>query len=254
MKKKANFKKIRKNIEKLEGLILMFLGFMFLGLRLGFPVQIILLACNFILYFIENKESKKIVLTEEEERSTAYHEAGHVVLFRIMNWQINEASILPTQDSIGHVSANEKEKKTFYSKEEMEDKIMIYLAGRVAESLVLNKIDEGACNDLKYVTSIAIKMITEYGMDDEIGPVSINKDDEASILYINKEMNKKIWQKVFECIKELEKRTRRILVSNREFLEVIAQALLKHKTLTGEEIEKYYQKLLNENVDNTYNA
>lgn len=247
MKKRFDFLKFRKKLMKVQTIILKFLGILFFWKLLGLTAVITLYVVNYVLFCIEDKVRTKNEksLSEEEKFSNAYHEAGHVVMFKFFNWKVREATITPSQNNDGHVIADDYTRK-YTTKKKLEEEIMIFLGGRVAESLVLDDIDNGSNGDLNQATSIALKMITEYGMDSEIGPISISKNPKEDFPPLSEEMNNKIWDKTLENLKELEKKTKRILVANRDFLDIIAHNLLEYNTISGEKIENLYQQYLSE--------
>jgi len=128
-------------------------------------------------------EKKSRILTDEEKRLTAYHEAGHAVAAKILdkNSNVHKVSIIPRGRAGGFTMYTPDEDRMYTSKKEMLNRIIIMLAGRVAEEITLDDISTGASNDLERATSLARKMITKYGMSDVIGPISYDEGEEVFI-------------------------------------------------------------------------
>jgi len=128
-------------------------------------------------------EKKSRILTDEEKRLTAYHEAGHAVAAKILdkNSNVHKVSIIPRGRAGGFTMYTPDEDRMYTSKKEMLNRIIIMLAGRVAEEITLDDISTGASNDLERATSLARKMITKYGMSDAIGPISYDEGEEVFI-------------------------------------------------------------------------
>lgn len=131
---------------------------------------------------IAGPEKKSRVVSEKDRKLTAYHEAGHAVVMHLLPHgdPVHEISIIPRGMAGGYTLSLPEHEKNYMAKSELEEEIIGLLGGRVAEKLVLNDISTGASNDLERATSIARKMITEYGMSENLGPMTFgNKQEEV---------------------------------------------------------------------------
>lgn len=130
---------------------------------------------------IAGPEKKSRVVSEKDRKLTAYHEAGHAVVMHLLPHgdPVHEVSIIPRGMAGGYTLSLPEHEKNYMAKSELQEEIIGLLGGRVAEKLVLDDISTGASNDLERATSIARKMITEYGMSESLGPMTFgNKQDE----------------------------------------------------------------------------
>ena len=126
-------------------------------------------------------EKKSRVITEKEKKLTAYHEAGHALLTKLLDpkAKVHQISIIPRGRAGGYTMHTPEEDKYYSSKQEMLDDIVVLLGGRVAEAIKLDDISTGASNDLQRATAIARAMVTQYGMSDAIGPVCYDSNEEV---------------------------------------------------------------------------
>lgn len=173
----------------------------------------------------------------EARRLTAYHEAGHAVVSKFLKTQesVKEISIIPRGNAGGYTWHQTAEDRTYSSKTGLTERLVVLLGGRVAEQIALGDISTGASEDLNVATRIARDMICVYGMNDEIGPVSISNQNDAA-LYGGQEIGKAIAQ----TVKEAEKRAMEILNNNRSILDTVAETLLAKETISGEEFEELF--------------
>ena len=127
-----------------------------------------------IIKVIAGPEKKARVITDKEKRLTAYHEAGHAVMTKLLPTQdpVHQVSIIPRGRAGGYTLSLPKEDKFYISKTEMNEDIMTLLGGRVAEKLILDDISTGASNDIERATSIARSMVVKYGMSEKLGPIT----------------------------------------------------------------------------------
>lgn len=194
---------------------------------------------------IAGPEKKSRVISEEDRKLTAYHEAGHaVVMNNLKNSDpVHEISIIP-RGMAGGYTMNLPEKDTSYtSKSRLLDEMVGLLGGRVAEKLVLGDISTGAKNDIDRMSSIARKMVTEYGMSDELGPLSYGNSHGEVFLgrdlgherNYSEEVASKIDKEVNILSFNAYDRAEQILKDNIEKLHAVAKALLERERLTGEE-------------------
>ncbi|MDD2435512.1 MAG: ATP-dependent zinc metalloprotease FtsH [Bacilli bacterium] len=190
------------------------------------------------------KKSKKY--TEKEKRLVAYHEAGHVVLGLKLDGanDVQKVTIIPRGYAGGYTMMLPKEEKITATKNELLERISGLLGGRVAEELVFNEITTGAHNDFEQATKIARAMVTEYGMSD-LGPVQY--EHQESSVFLGRDYNKsrnfssqvayEIDNEIRSIISAQYEVTQKTLSENRDLLDLIANALIEHETITKEQIE-----------------
>lgn len=191
-------------------------------------------------------EKRSHIITENERRLTAYHEAGHAVLSKLVDKtsHVHKVSIIPRGRTGGFTMYIPDEDKTYTSRNEMLDRIVVMLGGRVAEALILDDISTGASNDIQRATDLARHMVMKYGMSDVIGPVSYDEGGEVFIgrdFAHSKPYSEKtaadIDAEVRKILMEQYKKTEQILTENMNTLKRIAKKLLEKETIDGEEFE-----------------
>lgn len=185
------------------------------------------------------------IISEKELKITAVHEAGHAVVSKLLPTQasVKEISIVPRGAAGGYTMHETIEDKQYISRQEFKEKLIVLLAGRVAESLFIGDISTGASNDLEVATEEARKMIMIYGMDDDLGPISFKND--STIDYLGEHTLDVIWEKVGNILKESENNALQLIKANEELLKLLTQLLLSQETVTGEELDSLiteYQK------------
>ncbi len=190
------------------------------------------------------KKSKKY--TEREKKVVAYHEAGHAVLgIKLENaHEVQKITIIPRGNAGGYNMMLPKEETYFSTKTELLETICGLLGGRVAEELIFKEVTTGAHNDFEQATKIARSMVTEYGMS-SLGPLQL-ETQEGSI-FLGRDYNKsrnfssqvafEIDQEMRKIIEECYERATKIIKENKDLLELIANTLLEHETITKEQIE-----------------
>jgi cell division protease FtsH len=187
-------------------------------------------------------ERKSMVLSEEEKVTTAYHEAGHTLIAKLLPNadKVHKVTIIPRGKALGITQQFPEEDKYTYTKDYLLDRLCVLFGGRVAEELALGTISTGAGNDIERATEIARRMVAEWGMSDRIGPIAIKLKEQFGepVELISEEMKRLIDKEVKRIIKETYERTREIISQNMDKLENLAKALLERETLTGEEIDK----------------
>ncbi len=188
--------------------------------------------------------------SEKERKLTAYHEAGHAVVSKFLSTQNNvkEVSIIPRGVAGGYTLHETIEDKSYISKTELTEKLVTLLGGRVAEQIALNDISTGASNDLEVATKVAKNMICVYGMNEEVGPISLV---DAHNEVIGTETMSLIFKLIARSVKEAEEKATRILTENRKLLDTVAETLLQKETISGEELNeilKAYQSNCTTNV------
>ena len=204
-------------------------------------------------------EKRSRVITDNEKRLTAFHEAGHAVLAKLVNKtsHVHKVSIIPRGRAGGFTMYVPDEDKMYTSKNEMLDRIIVMLGGRVAEELTMEDISTGASSDLQQATKLARQMVTKYGMSDVIGPVSYNDDEEVFIgrdFAHSKSYSEKTASDIDEEIKHIlimqYKKTEQILTENMDILKRVAEKLLEKETISGEEFEECFIQGGNNNENN----
>lgn len=192
-------------------------------------------------------EKKSRVLTDDEKKLTAYHEAGHAILAKALDKTatVNQISIIPRGMAGGYTMYFPKEDKMYNSKNEMLNQIIILMGGRGAEELVMDDISTGASNDLERATKIAHAMVSKYGMTDAIGPVAYNNGDEVFIgrdLAHSKAYSEKTAAEIDDEVKKIMvtqyNKTLKALKDNFEELKAVAELLLEKETIDANEFSE----------------
>ncbi|HPC03427.1 MAG TPA: ATP-dependent zinc metalloprotease FtsH [Syntrophales bacterium] len=192
-------------------------------------------------------ERKSLVISEEEKRNTAYHEAGHTLVARLTPGTdpIHKVTIIPRGRALGLTQQLPVDEKHAYTKEYLLNAIAILLGGRAAESLVLKDFTTGAGNDIERATDLARKMVCEWGMSEELGPLSFGKKEEQIFLGkefathkdYSEETAEKIDREVSRIVRENFDRARTLLSGNIAMLHRMAEELLTKEVLNAEEID-----------------
>jgi len=192
------------------------------------------------------KERKSMIMSDEEKRNTAYHEAGHALAAHLLpdTDPLHKVTIIPRGRALGVTTQLPAEDKYSYTREYMEASLTILLAGRVAEELVLGSCTTGASNDLERVTERARKMVCEWGMSEEIGPLSYGKKEEQ--IFLGREIAQhqdysentamQIDKEVKKVVLAAYAEAKELLEENRDALILVAEALLEYETLDGNEV------------------
>ncbi|NMB35426.1 MAG: ATP-dependent metallopeptidase FtsH/Yme1/Tma family protein [Firmicutes bacterium] len=195
---------------------------------------------------IAGTEKKSRVISDFEKKIVAFHEAGHALVGFLLPHTdpVHKVSIIPRGKAGGYTLMLPEEDRYYMTRSELLDRVATLLAGRVAEDVVFNEISTGAQNDLERATAIVRQMIMEYGMSDELGPITLGRKYEQVFLgrdltrdrdfseEIAKAIDKEIRRTVDRCYHMAEE----LIVRNREELDAIAEALLEKETLDAEEI------------------
>jgi cell division protease FtsH len=196
---------------------------------------------------IAGPEKRSKVISDNEKKLTAYHEAGHAVVAKLSSSKdpVHMITIIPRGGAGGFTMYLPEEDKSYRSKSDMEEYIVRLLGGRVAEKLALDDISTGASNDIERATKIARAMVTTYGMSDELGPMSYGTSDDE--VFLGRDFNKirnysedvaaKIDREMRRIIDNAYNKTEKLLSENIEKLHRVAQALLEKETITGKEFE-----------------
>ena len=199
-------------------------------------------------------EKKSRVRSEKENKLVAYHEAGHAVVSRFLPTQdaVHQISIVPRGMAGGYTMYRPNEDKSFMSKSEMQENIISLLGGRVAEKLILDDISTGASNDIERATKIARAMVTQYGMSDRIGPMTLGVGQEEVFLGRDLAQSKEyseetasvIDEEVKSIIDTAYKTAEEILRRNIDKLHAVAGVLLEKEKIDGDEFEAIFNALL----------
>jgi cell division protease FtsH len=194
-------------------------------------------------------ERRSMVMSDDEKKLTAYHEAGHalVALHMPKSDPLHKVTIIPRGRALGVTMSLPERDRYSYSKAELISKLAMMFGGRVAEELVFGpeNITTGAGNDIQQATALARRMITEYGFSTKLGPLRYSENEEEVFLghsvtqrkNVSDATAKLIDDEIHELIAQSEGNARRILTENREDLEKLAKALLEFESLSGEEVQ-----------------
>jgi len=192
-------------------------------------------------------ERKSMIISDEEKKSTAYHEAGHALVTALIPEAdpIHKVTIIPRGMALGVTQQLPLDDRYTYSKEYLEAQLSVYMAGRVAENMFLDKTTTGAANDFEKATDIARKMVCQYGMSD-LGPLTFGERDDLIFLGRDLTTHKNFSEKTSERIDDEVKkiitrnfdRSKKLIEDNKDKLEKIAEALLEREVLDSEEIEE----------------
>ena len=192
-------------------------------------------------------EKKSKVMSEKEKKLTAYHEAGHAILFDKLDTQdpVHEISIIPRGMAGGYTMPLPTEDKSYSSRNEMLEDIVVCLGGRVAEALILDDISTGASNDIEKATKTARSMVTKYGMTKELGCICYGTDNNS--VFLGRDMGRtqdyseataaKIDKLVLEIVNDAYAKAEKILGDNIDKLHDIAAYLMKHEKMASEDFE-----------------
>ncbi|WP_242863257.1 ATP-dependent zinc metalloprotease FtsH [Caloranaerobacter ferrireducens] len=199
---------------------------------------------------IAGPEKKSRVISEKERKLTAYHEAGHAVVARLLpnTDPVHLISIIPRGRAGGFTMILPKEDKYYMSKTEMEETLVHLLGGRVAEKLVLDDISTGAQNDLERATKIARDMVTHYGMSEKLGPMTYGTDTDEVFLgrdltrsrNYSEEVAAAIDREMRSIIDKAYHTAEDLLKENIDKLHRVAEALLEKETLDAKEFEEIF--------------
>jgi cell division protease FtsH len=191
-------------------------------------------------------ERKSMIISDEEKKSTSYHEAGHALVAALLPEAdpIHKVTIIPRGLALGTTQQLPLDDRYTYSKDYLEAQLSVLMAGRIAEELFLKKTTTGAANDFEKATEIARKMVCQWGMSD-LGPLTFGERDDLVFLGKDLAMHKNFSEKTAEMIdEEVRKvinrnydRTKELLEKNRDKLLNVAKALLDKEVLTSDELE-----------------
>jgi len=193
-------------------------------------------------------ERRSLVMSEDERRVTAWHEAGHTLVGKLVqgNDAVHKVSIIPRGAALGVTQFLPTEDRHTSNRQQLLARIAMALGGRVAEEVVFNELTSGASDDIRRVTRLARAMVCELGMSEKLGPVAYGEKDES--VFLGREMTQRredyseatareIDAAVRELVDQQHEIARRVVTDNRDKLDRLAEALLERETLDSEEIE-----------------
>jgi cell division protease FtsH len=194
-------------------------------------------------------ERKSMVMTEDEKKMTAYHEAGHAIvsIHETASDPIHKATIIPRGRALGMVMRLPERDNYSYHRDKMHANLSVSMGGRVAEELIFgyDKVSSGASSDIQYATSLARDMVTQWGMSDAMGPLQYEERQEGYLGYgmsqrsaMSDETARKIDAEIRKLVEGGHKRATELLTTHNEQLHLLANALLEFETLSGDEINQ----------------
>tara|TARA_B100000470_G_scaffold222009_1_gene214528 strand:+ start:3676 stop:5700 length:2025 start_codon:yes stop_codon:yes gene_type:complete len=193
-------------------------------------------------------QRKSVILSDAEKKVTAYHESGHAVVAALTSGAdpIHKVTIIPRGRALGVTMQLPIDEKHTYSKDYIEGRLAILLGGRAAETMIFSELTTGAGNDIEQASGIARKMVCEWGMSEDLGPMTFGKKNEE--IFLGREIQshrdysettaKLIDEEVVKIIRKAEKSADNILRKNEKILHAMANALLKHETIDHNDVQK----------------
>ena len=203
-------------------------------------------------------ERKSLILSDEEKRTTAYHEAGHALIAKLIPGTdpVHKVTIIPRGRALGVTMQLPTDDRHNYSKEFLYNNLAILMGGRVAEELVLKHITTGAGNDLERATDLARKMVCEWGMSEKLGPLTFGKKEEE--VFLGREFGSRrdfsdqialeIDQEVKRLVTENYERAKRLLTEHMASLKGLAEALLEKEVLDSTDIDQIIMQSTSQTV------
>jgi len=194
-------------------------------------------------------ERRSMVMTEDEKKMTAYHEAGHAIVsvHEPASDPIHKATIIPRGRALGMVMRLPERDSYSYHRDKMLANLSVSMGGRVAEELIFghDKVSSGASSDISYATSLARNMVTKWGMSDKLGPLQYEDQYEGYLgmggsqrTMMSDETNKLIDAEIRGLVDDAHARATSVLTQHLDQLHLLAQAMLEYETLTGDEIKQ----------------
>ncbi len=193
-------------------------------------------------------ERKSLIMSDKEKKITAYHEAGHCLVAKLLPGTdpVHKVTIIPRGRALGLTQQLPEDERHTYPRSYLMNNLAILLGGRVAEELVFEDYTTGAGNDIERVSSLARKMVCEWGMSDEIGPVAFQKQNDEVFLgrdfghvrEYSESTAQKIDQAIEKIVKDTYNKTKQLITENIECLHRLAQELLERETLDAKDIDE----------------
>jgi cell division protease FtsH len=196
-------------------------------------------------------ERKSIIISESEKKTTAYHEAGHALIAKLLPGTdpVHKVTIIPRGRALGLTLQLPVDDRYTYARDYLYNNIAILMGGRAAEELVLNRMTTGAGNDIERATELARKMVCEWGMSDKLGPLTFGKKEEE--IFLGREIAKhrdysentamEIDNEVKKLVMDNYERAKTLIKNNMNALKALAEALLEREVLDAPEIDKIIQ-------------
>jgi cell division protease FtsH len=201
-------------------------------------------------------ERKSMVISDAEKRNTAYHESGHALVARLLPGSdpIHKVTIIPRGMALGLTQQLPVDEKHTYPKRYLLNNIIILLGGRAAEEIILNEFTTGSGNDIERATNLARKMVCEWGMSEEMGPLSYGKKEEQIFLGrefavhkdYSEETAQRIDKEVTRLVSESYEKAKKLLSDHIDILNKIASELLEKEVLNTSELDKIIQLKMGE--------
>jgi cell division protease FtsH len=193
------------------------------------------------------KERRSLILSDEEKKTTAYHEGGHTLVAKLLPGTdpVHKVSIIPRGRALGVTMQLPEDDRHGYSRTYLQNNMAVLLAGRVAEEIVLGQVTTGAGNDIERATKTARKMVCEWGMSEKLGPISMTEGEGEVFLGRDMMSHKNYSEQTAQIIDSEIKRivtqghakAKKLLEENLDTLHRLAEALLERETLTGKEVD-----------------
>jgi cell division protease FtsH len=192
-------------------------------------------------------ERRSMVISEEEKKNTAYHEAGHTLVAKFIPGTdpVHKVSIIPRGRALGVTMQLPIEDKHSYSRESLMNRIAVLMGGRAAEELIFHTMTTGAGNDIERATEMARKMVCEWGMSPKMGPVTFGKKDEQ--IFLGRDMATaknyseatavEIDAEIRQIVEENYRQAFQLLTDNIDSLHRLSQVLIEKESLTGAEVD-----------------
>ncbi len=193
------------------------------------------------------REKKSRKITEEDRKITAYHEAGHALVAHLLPEvdSLHKVTIIPRGMALGATMQMSEQDRYHYTRSQLRGELMVFFAGRIAEKMFCDDISAGAQNEIERATSLARRMVCEWGMSDAIGPINYSENQET--LFLGREVTKtrnhsesmaqKIDEEVSRIIDQAYQKTEKLIRKHRDAVDRIAKALLRKETLSGGDVE-----------------
>lgn len=206
---------------------------------------------------IAGKEKKDRILSENEKRTVAYHEVGHALVTALTKGSepVQKITIVPrTMGALGYVMQVPEEEKYLRTKAELESQILTLLAGRAAEEIVFDTVTTGASNDIERATSLVRSMITQYGMSEKFGLMTIETVEDRylearRVRDCGEQTASEVDKEVMQILKDHYEKSKKLLEENKECLDEIAEFLFKKETITGKEFMEIFDRIRGNNIE-----
>ncbi|GBE36370.1 ATP-dependent zinc metalloprotease FtsH [bacterium BMS3Bbin07] len=201
-------------------------------------------------------ERRSMIISDEEKKNTAYHEAGHTLVAKLIPGTdpIHKVSIIPRGRALGITQQLPLDDRYTYSREYLLKTLRVLLGGRAAEEVALKHLTTGAGNDLERATELVRKMVCEWGMSEKLGPLTFGKKEEH--IFLGKEISKskdysektaeEIDEEIKSIVKEAYRSAKNLLTENSDLLEALAKLLLEKETLDSKEIDALIEEVKRE--------